>query len=89
MKGKSTTDATFAVRQLQEKYREGQQDLHCVWIDLEKSLRQSPEGRAVSGHARQEGAREGHQTGECETVVIEVVRQEQANPLPWKLDPTN
>ena len=36
VKGKSTTDAIFALRQLQERYREGQQDLHCVLIDLEK-----------------------------------------------------
>ena len=35
VKGKSTTDAVFALRQLQEKYREEQQDLHCVFIDLE------------------------------------------------------
>ena len=31
MKGKSTTDAIFALRQLQDRYREGQQDLHCVF----------------------------------------------------------
>ena len=31
VKGKSTTDAMFALRQLQERYREGQQDLHCVF----------------------------------------------------------
>ncbi len=37
VKGKSTTDAIFALRQLQERYREGQQDLHCVFIDLEKA----------------------------------------------------
>ena len=37
MNGKSTTDAIFALRQLQERYREGQQDLHCVFIDLEKA----------------------------------------------------
>ena len=30
VKGKSTTDAIFALRQLQERYREGQQDLHCI-----------------------------------------------------------
>ena len=28
--GKYTTDASFALIQLQERYREGQQDLHCV-----------------------------------------------------------
>ena len=37
MKGKSTTDAIFALRQLQEKYREGQQELHCAFVDLEKA----------------------------------------------------
>ena len=36
VKGKSTTDAIFALRHLQERYREGQQDLHRVFIDLEK-----------------------------------------------------
>ena len=35
--GKSTTDAIFALRQLQERYREGQQDLHCVFIYLENA----------------------------------------------------
>ena len=53
MKGKSTTDVIFALRQLQERYREGQQDLHCVFIDLEKKLRQSSYGRTVLVHARQ------------------------------------
>ena len=37
VKGKSTTDAIVALRQLQERYREGQQDLHCVFIDPEKA----------------------------------------------------
>ena len=37
VKAKSTTDAIFALRQLQERYREGQQHLHCVFIDLEKA----------------------------------------------------
>ena len=36
VKGKSTTDAMFALRQLQERYREGQQDLHCVFNYLGK-----------------------------------------------------
>ena len=33
MKGKSATDAIFALRKLQERYRE---ELHCVFIDLKK-----------------------------------------------------
>ena len=41
-KGKSTTDAIFALRQLQERYREVQQDLHCVFIDLDKAYDRVP-----------------------------------------------
>ena len=37
VKGKSTADVIFALRQLQERYRERQQDLQCVFIDLEKA----------------------------------------------------
>ena len=38
MPRKSTTDAMFffALRVLTEKYREGQKELHCVFLDLEK-----------------------------------------------------
>ena len=36
MPGRSTTDAIFILRQLQEKFREGQKTLHCAFIDLEK-----------------------------------------------------
>ena len=35
MPGKSTTHALFALRVLMEKYREGQKELHCVFVDLE------------------------------------------------------
>jgi len=42
MKGKSTMDAIFALRQLQEKFREGQKELHCVFIDLEKAFDRVP-----------------------------------------------
>ena len=42
VKGRSTTDVIFALRQLQqlqERYREGQQDLHWVFVDPEKPTR--------------------------------------------------
>ena len=36
MQKKSTTDAMFALRILMEKYREGQKELHYLFVDLEK-----------------------------------------------------
>jgi len=40
--GKSMTDAIFALRQVQEKYREGHKELHSVFIDLEKAYDRVP-----------------------------------------------
>jgi len=37
MLGLSTTDVIFTMRQLMEKHRESQRDLHCVFIDLKKA----------------------------------------------------
>ncbi len=42
MSGKSTTDAIFALRVLMEKFREGQKELHCVFIDLKKAYDRVP-----------------------------------------------
>ena len=42
MPGRSTTDAIFGLRILAEKYREGQKELHCVFIDLEKAYDRVP-----------------------------------------------
>ena len=42
MPGKSTTDALFALRVLMEKYREGQKELHCVFVDLNKAYDKVP-----------------------------------------------
>ncbi|KAK3512658.1 hypothetical protein QTP70_020884 [Hemibagrus guttatus] len=39
---KSTTDAIFALRILMEKYRAGQRELHCVFVDLEKAYDRVP-----------------------------------------------
>ncbi|XP_065658483.1 uncharacterized protein LOC136082999 [Hydra vulgaris] len=41
---KCTTDAMFALRELMEKYREGQKELHCVFVDLEKAYDSSETG---------------------------------------------
>ena len=40
--GKSTTDALFALRVLLEMYRQGQKELHCVFVDLEKAYDKVP-----------------------------------------------
>ena len=45
MPGKGTTNVMFALRMLMEKYREGQRELNCVFVDLEK--RQGSAGKAV------------------------------------------
>ena len=42
MPRKSTTDAMFALRVLMEKYREGQKELHCVFVDLVKAYDKVP-----------------------------------------------
>ncbi|XP_063600015.1 uncharacterized protein LOC134776233 [Penaeus indicus] len=42
MEGKSTTDAIFALRHVQEKYRETYKELHDVFIDLEKAYDRMP-----------------------------------------------
>ncbi|KAK3507967.1 hypothetical protein QTP70_005997 [Hemibagrus guttatus] len=42
MPRKSTTDAIFALRILMEKYRDGQRELHCVFVDLEKAYDRMP-----------------------------------------------
>ena len=40
--GKGTTGAVFALRMLIEKYREGQRELHCVFLDPEKAYDRVP-----------------------------------------------
>ena len=45
MPGRSTMDAIFALKQLLERYHEGQKMLHCAFIDLEKAYDRVPRKR--------------------------------------------
>ena len=40
--GKGTTSAIFALRMLMKKYREGQRELHCVFVDVEEAYDRVP-----------------------------------------------
>ena len=40
--GKETTDTMLILKMLMEKYREGQRELHCVFVDLEKAYDRVP-----------------------------------------------
>ena len=42
MPGKGTTDTMFDLRILMEKYKEGQRELYCVFVDLEKAYDRFP-----------------------------------------------
>ncbi|XP_042893358.1 uncharacterized protein LOC122267384 [Penaeus japonicus] len=42
MPGRRTSEAMFALRMLIEKYREGQTELRCVFVDLEKAYDRVP-----------------------------------------------
>ena len=42
MPEKETIDAMFALRMLMQKYREGQRELYCVFVDLEKDYDRVP-----------------------------------------------
>ena len=39
---KEITDAIFALKMLMEKYREGQREFHCVFVNLEKTYDRVP-----------------------------------------------
>ncbi|KAK3558270.1 hypothetical protein QTP86_013939, partial [Hemibagrus guttatus] len=63
MPRKSTTDAIFALRILMEKYRDGQRELQCVFVDLEKVYEKGAKRRAVVLYEEVRSSREVCQSG--------------------------
>ena len=47
IKGRTTEDAIYALRQLLEKYKKGHRKLHCIFIDLEKAYNRVPREELV------------------------------------------
>ena len=84
MPGKGTTDAMFTLRMLMKKYREGQRELHCVFVDLEKAYNKVPRdvllhcmrksGMAEKYVRLEQDMYEGSETmARCAVVVVVVV----------------
>ena len=42
--GKGTTDVMFSLKMLIEKYREGQRELYCVFVNLQKAYDRVSQG---------------------------------------------
>ena len=57
MPNRKTTDAIFALRQIMEKYREGQKALYIVFIVLEKAYDKSPKAGSLEMPQRKDGTR--------------------------------
>ncbi|KAK3506205.1 hypothetical protein QTP70_017245 [Hemibagrus guttatus] len=68
MPRKSTTDAIFALRILREKYSDGQRELHCLFVDLEKVYDRVPR-EELWYCMRKSGVAEKYVFRLCRTVV--------------------
>ena len=58
--GKSTTEPIFALRMLQEKYREKNKELHMVFVDLEKGIRSSTQRANMVEPTKENSSRSIH-----------------------------
>ena len=58
--GKSTTEPIFALRMIQEKYREKNKELHMLFVDLEKVLRSSTQRAIMVEPTKEKSSRSIH-----------------------------